>query len=530
MIDGTLFKLILKKDWIKLTSFLVGLAALTVGVAAYFPTLYKTQVSRDAMVNVLQSPAMAALFGPANLKQPYNTAEIFGYEMLIWVILVAVIANLTIAIPNSRGDEERGIVEVLLARAMSRRQWLNTIVAELVAYNMALTLINGVGLRLVHLPGATAAGDWLFATVVGVTGLVFGLLSLLLGQIFSTSRNTTIVAYVLMLVSYLIMAMASAANHLNWTWAALIAWGTETRVYITNTWWPVGLLLIAGIIFYAVSDGLLRQRDLAAGLIPDRPGRAQASEMLRGPATLLIRTQGLTAMVWIGLIFVFGYAYGSVFNMMGDLAKNNQVVSHLIAGNGGQTVILNFLVLLLVLFGVIGAVPGIMIINHLVSDEKHGYLESLHAKPVARTQLFGVYVGLGWLLSLLVLAAGILGIYVGARMNMPHPLAFKLFWQAFVAMIVPVTVMVAGQSLLVGSLPQLKNFIWVFAYLAFFYGYFGNMLKLPHWLGHFTPYGWLPKVPVANMDWVTGSTLLGLAVIFLLVGAVAYRHRDLVIG
>ena len=234
--------------------------------------------------------------------------------------------------------------------------------------------------------------------------------------------------------------------------------------------------------------------------------------------------------MWLVLIFVFGYAYGSVFNMMGNLAKSNQVVNNLIASNGGRTVILNFLVLLTMLFGVIGAVPGIMTLNHLVSDEKRGYLESVHAKPISRGRLFGVYVGFGWVLSVLVLAAGIFGIYIGSRLNMAQPLAWRFFWQTFMAMTIPVTVMVFAQALLVGAAPQLKNLIWLFAYLAFFYGYFGSMLKLPRWLGHLTPYGWLPKVPVANMNWTTGIVLLGLAVVFLIIGAWSYRQRDLEIG
>lgn len=527
MIDGTFLKLLLKKDWIKLSGFLIGIAGMTVGVAVYFPTLYNTQAARNAIVLVLKSPAMSALFGPFKLEPPYTTAGIFGYEMLIWVILLAVIANLTIAIPNSRGDEERGIVELLMARAMSRQAWLNTVGAELLAFNGVLVLINGGGLMLVNMAGSTIAADWLFALLVGVTGLMFGALSLLLAQIFSTGRNTIIFAYVVVAISYLIMAIASTANATAWVWSAIIAWGTESGVYATNQWWPLVLLTLGTLLFYGTAYMLLRQRDLDAGLLPDRPGRAKADWHLQGPATLLLQTQGLTGIVWLVMIFVFGYAYGSAFQMMGNLAHSNQVVSALISTNGGRTIVMNFMVLLSVLFGILGAVPGIMILNHLVTDEKKGYLESLHAKPVGRTRLFLIYALFGWLLSVLVLGAGVLGMAVGSRISMTTPLEAAVFWRTFTAMIAPISVMMFAQAMIVGAIPKFKNLIWLFAYLAFFYGYFGNMLKLPHWLGKLTPYGWLPKVPVAHMDWTTGTIMLFIADILLLAGAWTYCQRDL---
>ncbi|KRM71965.1 ABC transporter permease [Lacticaseibacillus brantae] len=530
MIDWTLFKLLLKKDWVKFVSFLVGIVTMTVGVGAYFPTLYHTQAARDAMAVVLQSPAMTALFGPSKLARPYTTAGLFGYEMLIWVILVAVVANLSISVANSRGDEERGIVELLLARAMSRFQWLNTLTAELLLFNGILTALNGFGLMLIGMPGHTIGGDWLFAGLVGLTGLMFGLISLVMAQVFGTARNTTIGAYLFVTLSYLVMVLATSLQAPNWTWAAIVAWGTEFGVYSTNQRGPVALLVLGVLGFYALAASLLARRDLDAGLLPDRPGAKRANWTLKGPLTLLVRTQGLTGVVWLVMIFVFGYAYGSAFNLMDNLAQTNQVVSNVIAGNGGHTVVMNFLVILTMLFGILSAVPGIMVMNHLFSDEKKGYLESLHAKPVGRLRLFSGYAAFGWVLSVAVLAAGLLGMYVGGLVNMTHPLALSVFGRAFLGMVAPMTVMVLGQGLIIGALPKLRNLIWLLAYLAFFDGYFGHLLKLPTWLGKLTPYGWMPKVPVAAVDWTTSLWLLSLAVILILFGMSWYRRRDLEIG
>jgi len=58
--------------------------------------------------------------------------------------------------------------------------------------------------------------------------------------------------------------------------------------------------------------------------------------------------------------------------------------------------------------------------------------------------------------------------------------------------------------------------------------YLGELLGLPKWALKLTPYGWINKVPLHNVQWNMTWEFLVLALVLFIIGFIFYRRRDMV--
>lgn len=63
--------------------------------------------------------------------------------------------------------------------------------------------------------------------------------------------------------------------------------------------------------------------------------------------------------------------------------------------------------------------------------------------------------------------------------------------------------------------------------LALALGWIGPVLNLPQWALYLSPFGQLPKLPGAAMDWTPVLVLTGVAAALVAAGLTALRRRDL---
>ncbi|UXR74779.1 hypothetical protein MUA48_04850 [Staphylococcus sp. IVB6238] len=69
-----------------------------------------------------------------------------------------------------------------------------------------------------------------------------------------------------------------------------------------------------------------------------------------------------------------------------------------------------------------------------------------------------------------------------------------------------------------------------YAYLGynFIISYFGNILDLPEWFSKPAILNWLQQMPKDSFDVITFITLTIMSILFIVLGYVGYRKRDLI--
>jgi len=530
---GQLTRLNLRRDRFRILMWIILLAALMASVAWKFEDIYGTQSEIAAIKGTLASPGIVAMFGAFSFKGKVTTAEIFANEMLLFMGLIQVVMNLALSVHATRGEEDLGITELIRSHAVGTLAPLGAATLELVIVNGLLGVLYSVGLTAANMPGATTEGNWLIGIGLATTGLLFGLLGLLTAQLADHSASATGLAYALFGISYLARMITDVQNP-KLTWWSPMGWVEKLAPYNAANWTPIWLSLLTGLILLSLAFRLNDRRDLGAGAITTRPGRRTASAFLRGPVSLLWRRERNVIIAWLLAVMIFGIAYGTVFNTIGDILKTNptmqQVFGSTMVHEANHQVLLSFTSLLAIVMAAVATIPGMQLILKLHTDETRGWLEALYARPLSRTTLLFSHLGMAYLTSTLAYIGGLGGIVVMGDASLTHVqdgISATEFWHGVAAQLPEIWVFLAISTLLVGCWPRLKPLSWAYLALGFISVYMGSLLKLPGWVKQLTPAGWMLRVPLHAMNWTTFSWMTGLAIVLIISGWVGYRRRDL---
>jgi len=178
----------------------------------------------------------------------------------------------------------------------------------------------------------------------------------------------------------------------------------------------------------------------------------------------------------------------------------------------------------------LATIPGMQLIYKLYSDETNGWLESLYARPLSRTRLFFSYLCTGLLSSIVAFGVAVSSLILVGNATLSHPkdgLTRFEFWQAIWGQLPAILVFLGIATALIGWWPRLRTLNWLYLGIGFITIYMGGMLKLPKWLQHLAPLGWMNKVPSHNVEWSNFSWMIVLSIIFIFIGWWGYRQRDL---
>ncbi|MFC6182395.1 ABC transporter permease [Lactiplantibacillus daowaiensis] len=527
---GQLLRLNLKRDRNKLLIWIVTLVGLFTAIAAKFDGIYGTQTAIDTIVKTLKMPAMVSLFGAFTAKAPYTTAKIFATEMVVFMALIMIIMNIMLAVAGTRGEEDEGLLELVRAHAVGRQVPLVATTIELTGLNLVVGVLFGVGLQLAGMPGADTTGNWLIGAGLAAIGWMFGMLTLLLAQVADSASGATMLSYAVFGVMY-VARMSTDVSQPKLTWWVPFGWIEKLNIYQANEWQPVFMMLLFGLVCLNLAMYFNQRRDLGAGLLVTRQGRAKASPVLMGPTTLLWRQSRGTLLAWVIGNALLGMSYASIFNTIGDLAKSNPTIKQLLGAAAlaaaNRVIVKNFIAVLAIVMVVVALIPAVQTMLKLVHDENKGYLHQVYATATSRWHVWASYTGFALVEALVVFLAGCLGMYAMGRSAMKDPINWITYQHVLLAYLPAMFVMVAAASLLVGWWPKGRYLAWAGVFYGFFSLYLGNLIDLPKWAKQLTPLGFVNKVPIKAIDWSTNWWLLGLTVLILVLASWGYRRRDL---
>jgi len=554
-----LTRFMLRRERVNASVWIIILLTVVVGLVPGMYIALDAQ-ARVELVSVLINPAMVAMAGPGyGALHPENFGALYANLMYVFTALSVGMMNIFLIVRHTRADEEKGRYEVLRSLPVGRISSLNAVMLTAFIINAVLAATMGLGMYLGGMVGDTSmtfGGSMLWGVGLGVTGLVFAALAAFFSQLSAITRSVTAYAMVTLILLYCVRAVGDM--NANWEWVALISpLGLVLRAqfYIYNNLWPIWIMLGTTVGITTLAYCLNAIRDIDQGMIPTRPGRARGGFLLKSAPGLTFRLQRFgVIMVVVGMLCL-GASYGAVLADVESFVASNEMYQTLMLAPAGIDIsileglpieeaiavmnrdlqIFGFTIVELFsgfisgMMALMGLAALIVFVKKAKTEEKEIRTELVLAASVSRTKYLIGYVATALVLAALLQAAVGLGMFGMAQTTLANPGDISLGFVLRSAMVyVPALwVMVGITVLLVGLWPKATGFIWAYFGLTFFLDMFGRIEFLPVWFTYLTPFGFVPQLPMDEINWLVMAMMVLVAAIFIVVGFVGYGKRDI---
>jgi ABC-2 type transport system permease protein len=525
---GELVKLGARRDRIMLAAWCYLLIALAVGTAYTFRGLYPTLPSRlEFAASIAGNPTFRALIGPTFDLSTVGGLSAWRVDGLGGTLLG--LMNILVVVRHTRAEEEAGRLELIGSGVVGRYAPLTASLVLVLATDLVLGLVIGAGLLLVGLP---AGGSFALGLAIAVVGAAFAGIAAVAAQLTETSRGANGIAITVLGVAFLLRAIGdSAGPGISWlSWLSPIDWGQQIRPFADERWWVFALPLGCAVLGTAVAIALVARRDLGAGLLPTRPGPADASPALRGPLALAWRLQRGLLLGWLAAFVVVGGVLGAVTHDMASVTATSPQLAKIIDALGGAKGVADALLsAFLGLLGLVSAVFTVQTVVRLRAEETGLRAESVLATGVGRVRYAAGHLVVAAAGGALLLAAGgtLAGLAYGLRVGDVGGVLPGVVAAALVQ--VPAAWVLAGVAMLLfGLVPGWTPVSWAALVLCFLIGELGPSLRLPQWVLDVSPFTHVPKLPGGPVDGAPIGWLLLVAVVLTVLGLAGFRRRDAV--
>jgi len=525
---GELARLAFRRDRIALPAGVYVITVLVAGTAYTFRKLYPTAAGRAALAATGgTNPALRFLYGRLFGD---SIGSLTAWRYGIWAGLFATLMTVFIVVRHTRTDEEAGRLELVGSAAVGRQAALVAGMATAAAASVAVAVLLCLALPLVHLP---VAGSVALALGIGCCGLAFTGIAAVAAQLTSSARAARGIALGALGVAFVLRGVGDSAGAAgpSWlSWASPLAWIQFTRPFAGERWWVLCLPLAVFAVGTGLAFALAARRDLGAGLLPDRPGRAGASGLLRGPLGLAWRLQRGALLGWaVGYAFTFA-ASGAAAQGIGQLLGTSTALEREFARLGGQAAITNaYLAALMLLAGLVAAAYAVSVILRLRTEETGELAEPVLATATGRVRwaLSHIAVAVAGAALLLAVAGVAAGLGYGVRAGSAGSWVATMLGAAMGQL--PSALALAAVAIAIfGWLPRAcVPGAWTAVGLAVVIELFGQVLQLSHWVLDISPFTHAPRLPGGT---VLAAPLLWLGLValaFAAAGLAALRRRDI---
>jgi ABC-2 type transport system permease protein len=451
----------------------------------------------------------------------YLQWRVFGALPLlfgIWAVMSAVGAT--------RGDEERGMVELWLAAGASRARYLAVrylVFAFVATVSVVLTTLS------IDL-GAARSGQALDpAALVGLALALLGMvlavyaLAALAAQTVASRSAAAGVAGTIVLVLFFI-------NGFSRTNDSLLALAHLSPFYYydrTNPLAPGGSFDAAGtvavfaasVVITALTAWLMLRRDIGSPLFSRRPREApetfrpSANRLLRLPVLSRLYEQRVSLVSWALASALLGFYMASVSRSLVDVARQGGGFKAYLTlvGHGNPYVALASF-FWFGIFQTLLAVYAITIVARWSADDNEGRLEMELSAPVARWRVVLERALALALAAFLVIGISSAGFYLGAvATNISVPVRDLLV--ASVLLVPFVLAFAAIGALFASRVPRATvAVLTTVAFFSYLITELGPLLKMPEWLLKLSLFSLYGSPMTSGVYW-TGLWITALVVV-----------------
>ncbi|WP_129844015.1 ABC transporter permease [Streptomyces sp. RFCAC02] len=525
---GTLVRLALRRDRVRLPVWIAAVWLTTLSSAASFRSQYATADDRAQVAETMREPAALAMTGPAHyLDGVYTHGAMLGHELLGFAAVAVGVLSVLTVVRHTRTEEESGRAELVRAAVVGRHAHLAAAVTVAVAANVALGALTAAGLAGLGADGITAGGSVLYGAAGAAVGTAFAALAAVAAQISTFGRGAVGQGLAAVGLAYALRAVGDTGPDAV-AWLSPIGWAQRTYVYVDDRWWPLLLLVGLAAGAGAVACALETRRDAGAGLRPPRPGRPAASGALVRPLGFALRLHRGTLAGFAAGALLFGLMYGSILGEAEDLLTDNERLREAVARLGGDMVE-SFASVVMSVLAVVAAMYTVQAMLRPRSEETGGRAEPVLATGLSRTRWAASHtaVALAGGTAVMLLAGAGFGVS-GAASAGDRSLLGELVLASLAY--APALWVTAGVALaLYGWFPAASAAAWAVPAYGFFTVYLGELTDVPQALRNLSPLGHVPRVPAAGWEWTPLAVLTLLAAALLALGLAGFRRRDLTV-
>ena len=329
----------------------------------------------------------------------------------------------------------------------------------------------------------------------------------------------------------------------------------RAQPYAGDYWWPIFIILCISIAVTVLAFYYNSIRDIDQGIIPARRGRAEGSSLMRSPLGLSFKLLRTGIIVWLIGMFTLGAAYGTVTGEIDQFMASNELWQGLMIGpvglqnlneagmtpeqileliresvsKLGYTLTELYMSTITNIMGVFTLVPLFLFIMRAKSEEKDIRSELILATPVCRYKYlagFAIIAFSSAVLIQLIMAIGLYSVAMSVITN-PDELSFRFLLEANLLYVPAQWVMLGLAVLLIGLVPKATGVMWGYFTFTLFFMFFGRMNIFPEWLQKFTPFGFVPQLPMDEINYLSLGLLLAAAAVLTAAGFFFYGKRDI---
>ncbi|GAA3938891.1 exporter of polyketide antibiotics [Actinomadura viridis] len=527
---GGMVRLILRRDRFLLPIWILFLSVMPVNFVAATRELYPTAADQLGYARTTgTNPTFLALYGPIHNNE---ISGIVAQRSGFIPVVIGLICALTV-IRHTRTEEEAGRRELLGATVLGRGATLAAALLVTLGASLTVAAILTAGMASQDLP---LAGSLAFGLQLALAGCVFAAVAGVTAQLTESAGAARGMAISVLGASFVIRLAADiggAGNALSWlSWLSPLGWGTRLGAYGDERWWVLVLpvLLVAALV--AVAGTLSARRDVGAGILPTRPGPAEAAAGLRGPFSLAWRLHSRPLYAWLGGFAALGVVFGGVAGGVEDMIRDNPDLKEIFTRLGGTGGIVDaYFASVMGMLGLFAAGYAVSATLRMRSEETSLRAEPVLATTVGRLRWAFSHLVFALLGSVVALAVGGTAAGLTHGLNdgdvggvLPRVLAAALVQFPAVWLIAAVAVAFVGLA------PRLSAAGWGALALAAGLTMFGGMLQADQWLMDVSPFTHVPKLPghdltLAPLAWLGAAVLAAGAA-----GLAGLRRRDLATG
>jgi polyether ionophore transport system permease protein len=521
---GSLVRLAVRRDRISSVAWTLVFVLMAASSAGAVINLYNTPESlATAASGVNDAPSLIALYGPIYDPQSLGAVAMFKLGVLGGA-LVGVFAAM-LMVRHTRGEEEAGRLELIGSTVVGRHAPLFAALLVTIGTVTGLGLLTSLALIAAGLP---AAGSLAFGLAWASIGIAFAGAAAIAAQLTTSARAATGLTMVFLGVAYVLRAVADTGNGSTefLRWLSPIGWGQQVRAYQGNRWWVLLLPLAFTVAAAFVANALLARRDHGAGLLPDRPGPADAKPRLGTALGLAWRLQRGVFYGWLAAFLFLGLLFGNIATSVGNFLDSPNAVDMIQKLGGVHNLTDAFISTELGFMGIFAAAYGISAVLRLRSEESELRAEPVLATGVGRIQYAFSHLTVA-LLGTTVLTLGA-GLAAGASYSAQTG-AGADFGRVLVATLVRLPaawVLVGIAALLFGLTPRLGYVAWVALVAFLLLGELGPMMKLSQAVMDVSPYAHVPRLPGGTFEASPVIALVLVAAALIAAGVAAFRRRD----
>jgi ABC-2 type transport system permease protein len=522
---GTLVRLWLRRDRVKLPVWAGGLGLFVVYLAAAIPAVYASEEELGGAATVFGDPVGRLVTGPGyGFDDPTHERFIAsGYGL--YLLVVAALMSILLVVRHTRAEEQTGRAELVRANVVGHHSPLTAALVVAAVTNLAAGL--AVFGAMVAVGGFAVEGSLLLSTGIVAIGLAFAGLAALTVQLTDYSRAAAGMAGAVLGAAFALRAGGDASREGGsaLSWESPLAWAQQAAPFVLDRWWPLVLPLVFAVVTAAGGYALSTRRDVGASLTTVRQGRPRASSLLGTSWGLELRLQRASLTAWTTALAVAGLTFGAFADAM--LQAFDDLPDAFTELFGPDDLLAGYLAYMAGFMAYLVAAYAVLAVQGQRGEETSGRAEPVLATAVSRRAWLGSNLVVTTAAAVLMLTVTGVATGTGAAIVTGEVAHIGQLTVAHLNQLPAVLVVLGMAAALFGVTPRAVPVTWVLLGYAVIAGTFGPLLDLPTAATSLSPFEHPARLPQEVFAPVPVVTLTAVAFGTAAVALLGFRRRDL---